>query len=83
MPAFIKTPEDEKLWKHAKKIALKALHNREPSTDVEDNKILSKGNSWGFVTDRYKKLKSGEIKKGGIQEALALGFFVKKISLLT
>lgn len=79
MPSFIKTENDEKLWRHAKKIALRALHNKKPSIESKDNDILSKGGSWGFVTDRYKKLKSGKIKMKSVQESLTIGFIFKKI----
>ncbi len=54
---------DEKKWKYAKKIVLKALFKKEPSGDNEkDNKIIEEGKAWGFVQDRYQKLVKGEIK---------------------
>lgn len=81
MPSFIKTKEDEDRWKYAKRIALKALHDKSPSSEEQDNKILTSGKSWGFVTNRYKKLKSGEIKKS-IVEALSIGYIIKKINVL-
>ena len=72
MPAFVKTPQDEKHWKYAKKIALRALHDKAPDNDEQDNKTLTQGKSWGFVTDRYKKLKSGNIKMK--EEAIIAGY---------
>jgi hypothetical protein len=79
MPNIVKTKEDEELWNHAKKIALKALHNKSPKTNKADNKILTKGDSWGFVMDRYKKLKSGDLKRR-ITESLSIGLAGKYVT---
>ncbi|MCK5611253.1 hypothetical protein KAR91_55800 [Candidatus Pacearchaeota archaeon] len=54
---------DEKLWKYAKKIVLKARFDKEPSGDNEkDNETITEGKAWGFVQERYQKLVSGKIK---------------------
>lgn len=76
MPAFVKTEQDEKHWAHAKKIALRALHDKAPEDNDKDKELLTKGKSWGFVTDRYKKLKSGQIKmrEESITEAFLNGY---------
>lgn len=54
---------DEKLWKYAKKIVLRARFDKKPSGNNEkDNETITGGKAWGFVQDRYQKLVSGKIK---------------------
>lgn len=54
---------DEKLWKYAKKIVLRARFDKAPSGDNEkDNEVIKGGKAWGFVQERYQKLVSGKIK---------------------
>ena len=53
----------KKLWDYAKKIVLRARFDKAPSGDKKkDEEILTEGKAWGFVQDRYQKLKSGKIK---------------------
>lgn len=72
MPSNVRTPEDEKLWRHAKTMALAAKgHHDIPAGSAND--ILSGEDAWGLVQDLFKKLKSGEITKrestGSVREA--------------
>lgn len=45
MPAFVKTPEDEKIWTRAKERAKKQGHEED----------------WAYVTGIYKKMKGGKV----------------------
>ena len=53
----------KKLWDYAKKIVLRARFDKSPSGDKKkDEEVITGGKAWGFVQDRYQKLKSGKIK---------------------
>lgn len=51
MPAFIKTPEDEKRWDRAKAKAEEAGHKED----------------WAYVTSIYKNMNGGKVGRASLQ----------------
>lgn len=65
MPAPAVKPGEERFWKKAKEIALARLKSKaDPDSDAA-NDAIEKADLWGFVMDRFKKIKSGEIEMKG------------------